>query len=95
MNHGNYFYLKSDKVLIIKKEINPIKLVKKELKRAKLIHPFYPKNIFKQLAIMQEEAGEVAKAVNDYHYQAGGTIQDVKDELIQTAAMCIRMYENL
>jgi NTP pyrophosphatase (non-canonical NTP hydrolase) len=95
MIDGNYFHLKSDKELIIKKEINPIKLLKKELKRAKTIHPFYPKSIFKQLAIMQEEAGEVAKAVNDYHYLEGSNIQDVKDELIQTAAMCIRMYENL
>jgi len=65
-----------------------------ELKRAKKKHPDFPTDIFKQLAIMQEEAGEVTKAVNEYGL-FGADLQDVKDELIQTAAMCMRMLENL
>ena len=65
-----------------------------ELKRAEKIHPDYPKDIFHQLAIMQEEAGEVTMAVLDYHY-SGKSIEDVKKELIQTGAMCIRMLKNL
>ncbi len=65
-----------------------------ELNRAKQKHPNWPKGMFQQLAIMQEEAGEVTKAVLHYHYE-GGTIEHVKEELVQTAAMCMRMLENL
>ena len=65
-----------------------------ELKRAKEKHPDYPQNIFEQVAIMNEEAGEVTKAVLHYKRE-GGSLQDVKDELIQTAAMCMRMLEAL
>lgn len=72
-----------------------IQLINDELKRAKLIHPDYPTNIYKQLTILIEETGEVAKAVLHYDDEGTGSLQDVKDELVQTAAMCIRMLENL
>ena len=65
-----------------------------ELKRAKTKHPDYPTDLFRQLAIMQEESGEVTKAVLHYHYESG-SIDDVKKELIQTAAMCMRMLEHI
>lgn len=65
-----------------------------ELKKAKQKHPDWPKDMFRQLAIMQEEAGEVTKAVLHYHYE-GGTLDHVREEIIQTAAMCMRMLENL
>lgn len=64
--------------------------IETELKRAEKKHPLFPTDMFRQLAIMQEEAGEVTKAVLHYHYE-DGSLQDVKDELIQTAAMCMRM----
>lgn len=65
-----------------------------ELNRAKKKWPNWPENIFEQLAVMQEEAGEVTMAVLHYVHE-GGNIEDVKSELIQTAAMCMRMLENL
>ena len=65
-----------------------------ELNRAETKHPNYPSDMFRQLAIMQEEAGEVTKAVLYYHYE-GGTIEHIKEELIQTAAMCVRMLKHL
>jgi NTP pyrophosphatase (non-canonical NTP hydrolase) len=65
-----------------------------ELKRAENKHPNFPKDMFQQLAIMQEEAGEVTKAVLHYHYE-NGALEHVKEELIQTAAMCMRMLQNL
>lgn len=68
--------------------------IEAELKRAKEKHPDYPQDIFYQLAILQEEAGEVTKAVLDYHYE-NDNLDHVKVELIQTAAMCMRMLENL
>jgi NTP pyrophosphatase (non-canonical NTP hydrolase) len=74
-------------------EIEAKNLINLELEKAKAKHDF-PTDIFKQLAIMQEEAGEVAKAVNDYHY-LGQDIDNVKTELAQTAGMCIRMLINL
>ena len=68
--------------------------VKNELDRAKEIHPGYPNDMFRQIAIMNEEAEEATKAVLHYHYEKG-SIDDVKKELIQTMAMCMRMLENL
>lgn len=69
------------------KKYNPIDA---ELKRAEKKHPDFPTDMFRQVAIMNEEAGEVTKAVLHYHYE-GGSLKDVKEELIQTAAMCMRM----
>ena len=66
----------------------------KELERAETIHPFYPIDPFKQLAIMQEEAGEVTKAILDWQ-DGKDTVKHVREELIQTAAMCMRMLKNL
>lgn len=68
--------------------------IEAELNRAKKLHPNYPTDIYHQLAIMQEEAGEVAKAVLDYKSNKA-SLNDVREELIQTAAMCVRMLENL
>lgn len=65
-----------------------------ELRRAKEKHPNFPTDIFQQLAIMQEEAGEVTKAINDFVLGAD-TIEHVREEITQTAAMCVRMLENL
>lgn len=68
--------------------------IDKELMRAEKKHPLWPKDLFQQLAIMQEEAGEVTKAVLDYHFSSD-TLQHIKEELIQTAAMCMRMIKNI
>lgn len=71
-----------------------IEKIIEELKRAEEKHPVYPSNIFEQLAIMQEEAGEVTKAVLHQKYE-NGSLEEVENELIQTAAMCIRMLKNM
>lgn len=65
-----------------------------ELNKAIQKHPDYPSDMFKQLAIMQEEAGEVTKAVLDYH-SGTDNIEHIKKELMQTAAMCVRMLINI
>ncbi len=65
-----------------------------ELKRAEKIHPLYPYDMFVQVAIINKEAGEITKAVLHYEYE-GGSLEDVKKELIQTAAMCMRMLNRL
>ena len=47
-------------------------------------------DINKMALVMTEEAGEVAKAVLQYQDE-DGDMEDVRSELIQTAAMCVRM----
>ena len=85
-----------DKYINNKEKDDKIKYdeIQKELERAEKKHPEFPKDMFQQLAIMQEEAGEVTKAVLHYHYE-NGTLEHVREELIQTAAMCMRMLQNL
>ena len=69
--------------------------VKQKYKEAIEKHPHYPLNIFHQLAILTEEAGEIAKAVNDYYEKDNQNTNNLKEELLQTAAMCFRMYNNI
>jgi NTP pyrophosphatase (non-canonical NTP hydrolase) len=69
-------------------------VVDAELIRAQKIHPNYPADMFRQVAILNEEAGEVTKAVLQYHYD-GGSLENIRTELIQTAAMCMRMLDGL
>lgn len=65
-------------------------LIDAELKWAENKHPVFPKCMFKQLAIIQEEVGEVTKAVLHYHFEDGDWRNIIK-ELTETAAMCVRM----
>ncbi len=70
-----------------------MRAIKKELKRAKSIHPNWPKDPIHQAAIITEEAGEVLQAANNYVYHTAS--QDkIREEVIQTAAMCLRWLEN-
>ena len=65
-----------------------------ELKKAEEKHSNWPTNMYEQQTILAEEAGEVAKAVLHYHHE-NGSFEDIEEELIQTAAMCVRMLKNL
>ena len=69
-------------------------VIDSELKRAKEKHPNFPDDLFQQGSIMIEEAGEVVKAINDWAWFSG-SIESVRDELVQTAAMCMRMIEKI
>lgn len=68
--------------------------IQDELERAERKHPEFPDDMFHQLAIMQEEAGEVTKAVLHYRYECG-SFEHIREELIQTGAMCMRMLQNM
>lgn len=65
-----------------------------ELFTAEIKHTWEDKPLANQALIMLEEAGEVARAVNLYQ-EEGGSVEDIRTELIQTAAMCYRMLKNL
>lgn len=63
----------------------------KEFSMAKINHPETDNfDINKMALVMTEEAGEVAKAVLQYQDE-DLHLDEVRSELIQTAAMCIRM----
>ena len=68
--------------------------IQQELEQAEKKHPDFPSDMFRQVAIINEEAGEITKAVLDYHYE-NGSFEDIKQELRQTAAVCMRMLEAL
>lgn len=71
-----------------------IHLIQEELEKAEAKHPDWPCDIIHQVSIMNEEAGEAIRAALQFEYESG-KIDEVKKELIQTAAMCLRILNNL
>ena len=65
-----------------------------ELIKAKKKYPDWPDDMVHQAAIVSEESGELIRAVLNHVYH-DGSIEDVRNEAIQTAAMAIRFLENL
>lgn len=67
----------------------------KEYNKAKKGHPETDNfDINKMALVVSEEAGEVSRAVLQYQDE-GGSKEAIRDELVQTAAMCLRMLLNL
>jgi hypothetical protein len=66
-----------------------------ELIRAESLHPIWPEDVVHQVAIVVEEAGEAMRAALRSYYNEGGTIEQVRTELIQVGAMAIRALINL
>jgi len=48
-------------------------------------------NLFVSYTILAEEVGEVAKAIIDEHFNGTGTLQELRVELLQVAAMAAEM----
>lgn len=69
-----------------------LQVIEHEVNRAKALHPNEGIDLNLQIVILTEEVGEAAKAAIDYQFK-GKPIQDLRDELIQTAAMAIRTLE--
>jgi NTP pyrophosphatase (non-canonical NTP hydrolase) len=62
-------------------------------------HRKFPSNPFEQLALATEEAGEIAKALNDCKtglYKDAYEARDhINEEILQTIAVYIRMLEGM
>ena len=65
-----------------------------ELRRAESLHPAWPDDPFRGLAIVGEEFGEAQQAALDASY-GRGTWQQYRTELIQLAAMSLRLLWNM
>ena len=66
-------------------------LIIQELYSAQRKYPAWPANLVMAAAIAAEESGEVVKECNTYHWRQGKTtLDDIKLEAIQAAAMWIR-----
>ena len=65
-----------------------------ELLRAETKYPDWPADLIHQVAIMQEESGEAIRAALNHVYH-GEPLADVREELVQTAAMCLRCLKNM
>jgi hypothetical protein len=68
-----------------------------ELQRAVTKFPTWPTDPFHALAVLGEEYGELQKAVLQHTYEPhkGVTMDDIRSEAIQTAAMAIRWITSI
>ena len=67
--------------------------IKEELEKAKKKHPFFPLDAVGRCSIMMEEAGEAVQAANDIVWGDSDDNENLKIELLHTAAMCVRILE--
>ena len=79
-----------------KQIMNAIHLIIGEYNSAVAYHPdsTWPQDVIHMVAIMAEEAGEAVQAANDVVY-SDASLEPLRQELAQTAAMCIRCLVNL
>lgn len=64
----------------------------KALKEAQSKHPVFYKDIVHQASILSEESGEVVRAANHIHEGISTGIEELQVEILQTAAVCCRMF---
>lgn len=65
-----------------------------EKKRAESLYPIFPADPIHMLAVMAEESGEAVRAALNMVYH-GGSVDEVRKELVQTGAMVLRCLEGL
>lgn len=75
---------------------SPDELIEWEIRNAKFAHPEWPTDPIHAFAIVAEEFGEAAKEVLQLTYEpTKSTVERIRTETIQLAAMCHRFLESL
>lgn len=72
--------------------MNIKRAIKKEMKRARELHPDWPKDQVHQVSTVAEEAFEALQAANN-HRESGASIEFIKTEIIQCMVTCHRYLE--
>ncbi len=73
-----------------------IEEVMAELRRATVKYPTWPTDPLHALAVLGEEFGELTKAMLQLTYEPEkATVEEVREEAVQTAAMAIRLAMSL
>lgn len=77
-------------------QLDELQAIFRELEKAKSKHSWdiLDGNIVEMTAILAEEAGEVVRAALQLKYE-DGSVEALRKELHQTAAMCLRVLEYL
>lgn len=76
--------------------VESVKQVLNELHRAEHLHPIWPSDPVRQVAILVEEVGEAVQVANDIVPGAHKLeMEMLRNELIQSGAMAIRCLINL
>lgn len=76
---------------MIRSELSIIDEALAELVSARKRYPDWPVDVVHAACIMVEEATEVLKAANSLRWkQHEGTAEEVRKEVVQTIAMCLR-----
>jgi len=71
-------------------------LIINEVNRAEAKHPNWPNDTVYGMAIIGEEYGEATReAVKIEMNEDDASLENLKSELVHTAATCIRMLKNL
>lgn len=70
-----------------------VNLIIDELRKAEKKHPGWPVDPIHADAIINEEKGEMTRAVLQFNYEYA-TVDEITKECLQTAAMCIRFLKN-
>ena len=74
-----------------------IEEIEAEMKRAVAKFPTWPTDPFHAKAVLDEEVGELAKAILQFTYEPekGVTMADIRSEAMQTATMAIRWAQSI
>lgn len=104
--HGSYGILRQLEMNEIRAQLDnqtvaaAVSAAVSELARAESLYPEWPADPVHAVAIMAEEAGEAVRAANNLKWGHGGgtpavATRKLKKELVQTAAMCLRVLKNM
>lgn len=76
---------------------HPIHLTLAEWQKAVTKFPTWPTDPFHALAVVGEEVGELNKALLEHVYEPekGVTLDDIREEAVQAAAMCLRWIASI